>query len=70
MNTVNDVAPASSSLGSINMASPLPLQDWNASFMLSTPGRPSPRQTPSKTNWKLGAPQVSLDALLKQTVVT
>ncbi|KAL0045498.1 hypothetical protein WJX82_008320 [Trebouxia sp. C0006] len=39
------------------MSSPLPLQDWNQAFMLSTPVRPTSRHTPSKTNWKLGTAQ-------------
>ncbi|KAA6423975.1 MAG: hypothetical protein FRX49_05934 [Trebouxia sp. A1-2] len=39
------------------MSSPLPLQDWNQAFMLSTPVRPTSRHTPSKTNWNLGTAQ-------------
>lgn len=48
------------SMGSMNMSSPLVLRDWNEAFKLSTPVRSSPTRTPSKTNWKLGAPQVCI----------
>ncbi|DBA75241.1 hypothetical protein WJX77_008108 [Trebouxia sp. C0004] len=53
----SEVPPASTPLSTINMSSPLPLQDWNQAFMLSTPVRPTSRHTPSKTNWKLGTAQ-------------
>ncbi len=58
MTSGSEVPPANTPLSTINMSSPLPLQDWNQAFMLSTPVRPTSRHTPSKTNWKLGTAQV------------
>ena len=58
MTSGKEVPPANTPLSTINMSSPLPLQDWNQAFMLSTPVRPTSRHTPSKTNWKLGTAQV------------
>ena len=59
MASSNEAQPACTPLAGINMSSPLVLRDWNEAFKLSTPIRSSP--TPSKTNWKLGAPQVGAD---------
>ncbi|KAL0028209.1 hypothetical protein WJX79_001912 [Trebouxia sp. C0005] len=57
MTSGSEVPPANTPLSTINMSSPLPLQDWNQAFMLSTPVRPTSRHTPSKTNWNLGTAQ-------------
>lgn len=59
MTSTKETRPSHTSMEAINMSSPLVLRDWNEAFKLSTPVRSSPKHTPSKTNWKLGAPQVA-----------